>query len=351
MDEITDNYIIEKLDNLTKIHRVNNWKLFVHRMFSQKEHDYIIKRYDYYDSYQEIFYRIRNNIEIRPVCKTCGKRVLFLGNHFQVYCSNKCRANDIDYKEKLKKSLLDKYGVDNIQKLESTKLKTQKTNTDRYGVRFQAQRKEVIEKYKKTNLYKYGVEFPLQLENNKRKCVAAAHTKEALCKGNQTCVQRYGTKYPFKQQWVIDKLKSQEVIDKRNATHKKNNSFNTSKPEERCYKKLMLVFKEVFRQYKSKEYPFNCDFYIPSIDAYIEYQGTWTHGGHPFGTQCNDESILTILKEKSKIKSKYYNNAIKTWAIDDVKKRSIAKENNLNYLEFFNEEQFDKWLNEYSNLN
>ena len=33
--------------------------------------------------------------------------------------------------------------------------------------------------------------------------------------------------------------------------------------------------------------------------------------------------------------TQYHNNAINTWTIRDVKKRNIAKQNNLNYLEIF----------------
>ena len=42
--------------------------------------------------------------------------------------------------------------------------------------------------------------------------------------------------------------------------------------------------------------------------------------------------ILDDWKSKN---SKYYDNAIETWTVRDVKKREIAKKNSINYLEIF----------------
>ena len=67
---------------------------------------------------------------------------------------------------------------------------------------------------------------------------------------------------------------------------------------------------------------------------YKKCNGSWTHGGHPFD-ENNQEDIdkLNLWKEKN---TKYYQNAINTWTNLDVRKRTIAKNNNLNYKEFWN---------------
>ena len=95
-------------------------------------------------------------------------------------------------------------------------------------------------------------------------------------------------------------------------------------------------------QYKSEKYPFNCDFYIPSLDLYIEFQGHWTHGNRPYKNTEGDNTIVNRWKEKAK-KSKFYKNAIETWTIRDPKKRNMAIENNLNWIEFFTFEEFMNW--------
>ena len=91
-------------------------------------------------------------------------------------------------------------------------------------------------------------------------------------------------------------------------------------------------------------YPFECDFYIISKDLFIEYNGHWTHGRHSFNTNCKDDIELLNQWSKKSISSQFYKNAIEVWTIRDVKKRNTAKQNNLNYLEFFTMKQFNDWI-------
>ena len=79
-------------------------------------------------------------------------------------------------------------------------------------------------------------------------------------------------------------------------------------------------------------YPFNCDFYIPSLNLYIEYNGSHYHHYHPFDiNDDNDINELNRLKEKAENsnahkngKKSQYDNIIYTWTILDLKKRNIA---------------------------
>ena len=131
---------------------------------------------------------------------------------------------------------------------------------------------------------------------------------------------------------------------------KKNNSFNTSSTEEIIFNELIKVYPDVVRQYKDdKRYPYDCDFYIPSLDLFIEYQGSWTHGKDAnkiIGPYIKENEFCQKILEKWKAKNtKYYNNAIETWTIRDVKKRQIAKKNKLKFLEFWTLDEFRLWLN------
>lgn len=96
------------------------------------------------------------------------------------------------------------------------------------------------------------------------------------------------------------------------------------------------------RQYKNDLYPYSCDFYIPSIDTYIEYQGYWMHGKEPYIGTEEQQDIIKKWKEKG---TSQYLRAVKYWSEDDVKKRNDAKVNNIKLLEFFNRDQFKKWFN------
>lgn len=123
---------------------------------------------------------------------------------------------------------------------------------------------------------------------------------------------------------------------------KEHNTFNKSFAENKSYDLLKEKYINIIRQYKSTEYPFACDFYIPEINTYIECNYFWTHGGKPFENTEDDNIKLQKWIEKNK---KFYDNAIITWTIRDVNKRKIAKENNLNFIEFFSIFELQKWLN------
>ena len=188
-------------------------------------------------------------------------------------------------------------------------------------------------------LNKYNVEHALQSEELKEK-------KE------NTCLEKFGDKVPSKTKFIKDKMKetckekyntewamqNPEINDKRINTCLKNNSFNKSKPEELIYELLKTKFKEVKRQYKTKEYPFYCDFYIPELDLYIEYQGHFTHNFKPFEGTPEDLEKLEILISKER------KNTINIWTIRDPFKRQTAKDNHLNWLEFFNINDFKVWF-------
>lgn len=151
-------------------------------------------------------------------------------------------------------------------------------------------------------------------------------------KSKETCIKKYG---------VTNVSKNIEIQKKKYITMKKNGSYGASKEENQIFNYLTSKYTDVIRQYKSKEYPFQCDFYIPSINTYIEYQGFFTHGSEPYiGTVIQNKKI-----EKWKLKNSiFYKNAIKNWTETDVKKRMFALNNKLNWFEFFSLEEFIKWF-------
>ena len=139
--------------------------------------------------------------------------------------------------------------------------------------------------------------------------------------------------------------KTTAMIEKCNESNKHNFNIGTSKEELKILDILQKEFNDVVHQYKSKKYNHKCDFYIPSLDLYIEYQGFYTHGTHPYNIlNENDKQILDKLKYKadnSINESNCYNKIITNWTINDVRKREEAKENKLNYLEIFNKIAFE----------
>ena len=217
---------------------------------------------------------------------------------------------------------LKKYGVSCTLQLEEVNKKARNTCIKKYGHEYSLQNKEIYRKVINTNLKKYGV-------------TCTAKVKEFIEKRESTCIKRYGCKNP---------IQNSKIRKKSYETKKKRHTVNSSKPEKFIKEALEKTFEDVKYQYRSKEYPFNCDFYIPTLDLYIEYQGHWTHGGKAFKGTEDDIKVLNKWKEKSNTKPAYLS-AIDVWTIRDPKKREIVKENKLNWIEFFNMDQFIEWIN------
>ena len=220
-------------------------------------------------------------------------------------------------------------------------------------------RKKAVLKYKKTWKEKYGTDNPNELESIKRKIKNTfiknygtdnpMKNKDIQEKSKNTVKRKYGVRNYFQsnrfKELISDKEFVRNNVIKSNSTKRKNHTFNSSKMELKVLGLLKEKFPDVKYQYYSEKYPFNCDFYIPSIDTYIEFNGMWTHGKEPFNP-LNENHIHTLdnWKELSK-KSKFYRNAINVWTDLDVRKRETAKQNNIKLLEFWNIEDVIRWLN------
>ena len=209
---------------------------------------------------------------------------------------------------------------------------------------------EIKEKIKQTKIERYGYENTFCNKEIQQKSVQLGHTEKANKKRIRTCIEKYGCDNVSKSEHIKKIIsEDRERLIKAHNTKKINGTYKKSIEEDKVYNKLLEFFnkEDIDRQHKSDLYPFNCDFYIFSLDLYIEFQGTWTHGDHPFDINNNeDKYTLEKFKEKSK-HSKYYNAAIYTWTDLDVKKRTTARKNNLNWIEFFSYNEFEEWVNLY----
>ena len=306
-------------------------------------------------TFTEILFRIKYNIK-RNYCSICGKPTYFkgiawykkTGKLYADFCSCKCSMNSNETKEAYKKSCIDKYGVDNPMKNKNVVDKGKETCRNKYGVVRASLLKEYQDKVKETNMKRYGVEVPLQNKEINKKwhetCYANFGTysplanKEIYNKTEETTYKKYGVYCVFNTKENREKLLSEKTKQKRYETLRKNHTFNTSKIEETIYEKLIDLYgkSDILREYKDKDrYPYRCDFYIKSLDLFIEVQGYYTHGKHPYNPNSLEDKILL-----QKYKDKYGENSqsVTIWTIKDVEKRNKAKENNLKYLEIFHKD-------------
>ena len=313
-----------------------------------------MSKQEYYDSFLK-------KDENEGKCLECGKETGFvtLVKGYRIFCSVKC-LNQSQYHIKHCTETYTKNYIDNEENRKELNERTRNTCLERYnGIGLASQ--ELTEKYNETMLLKYGHTNPSQV-------------KEIQEKTKQTNIKKYGAENVYGSDLIIQKIKetnlerynetswtkskegrkflknltnSQEYKDKQYKTKKKNNSFNTSKIENKLELELKEIFPDLETQYKSELYPFNCDFYIPSLDLYIEYNGTWTHGGC-FYDENNEENRNTLEKWKQASEhSRFYETAVSVWTQRDVLKLRTAVENNLNYVVWFNQQQAYDWITKY----
>ena len=384
---------------------------------SEEYKEYLDNRYTDSQSLRETIKRIQYNIDVRPVCVICGKPVKFLnGKKNQLFNKTCCKEHanmldgitvkkvlkdiysDVNKKQeinnkiretcllkygdehysnriKAKETCLQRYGVTSPLKSEIFKQKSKETCLQRYGVEYTGQIPEKIEKTHKVCLEKYGVDsvFKVQKFRNQsldtcikkyasdeddiNSIVNIGQLKYVKDKIKNTCLEKYGVENPMQTQYyknlISSILSSNEIQEKIYNTKLKNHSFNISYQEDVCFELLKQKYSDCIRQYKSDLYPYNCDFYIPSLDLYIEYNGSNYHHYHPFNENNEyDLNELNNLKEKAENsnahkngKKSQYDNIIYTWTILDLKKRNIAQQNNLNYIEFWNINEVREWIN------
>ena len=274
--------------------------------------------------FKQKLWHFLKDIYIIPKCKICGKSVSFETRKYQwgyhIYCSGDCAMHDESIKQQVfnTKELL--YGDKNYNNKEKL-INTLSKRTDE-------EIRNITNKSKQTRLLKNDGKY---------------FSDESINKIKETTYNRYGVDSFTKTQQFKEFISAQQlnIQNKQYKTKKDNHSFNKSKIEKELENYFIENNINYISQYRSDEYPFSCDFYFPDSNYYIEVQGNWTHGQHPFdNTNVDDVEILNMWKSKSE-KSKFYKNAICVWTENDVKKRNIAKENGLNYLEIFSCDFYD----------
>lgn len=406
---VNHDILIKKLFwNYNKNIANRNYRFFNHNLNKYKNiKEYLQLRYDDSESIHESLIRIIYNIEKRPVCD-CGNPVRFIGKPnskgiFSKSCSHSCSSKNKATIIKREQTCIKKYNnktYNNIQKSKQTRLERYgdenynnrasaiQTNILRYGGPapicdenikqkikehtyidysninidynkvFEHVYKTKLERYgdqyynnnkkaEKTNIKKYGYKTPLQNENIKEKIKQTnlnkygvdnpAKSQEIKEKIKQTNLNRYGVTY-------LSKLDS--IKEKIYNTKRKNNTFNTSKPEKESLKLLTDKYgkSNVVHNYKCDKYPFFCDAYIKSKDIFIEFNYHWTHGMHFYDP--NNIEDKNKLKEWESKNTEFYNKAIEVWTIRDVNKLNTAKKNKLNYFVFYKINDFINWLKE-----
>ncbi len=252
--------------------------------------------------------------------------------------------------DRIQATVRERYGVDYISQSEGFQERVEATNLEKYGVRRPMQGQVAQDKARMTSQEHWGTDYAMQSD-------------EVVRRFNESARRVYGVDWPIghprvvkkiratlKERYGVDNAMQFECFhDKAMATRLAEGSSCSSHSEDRMYAALTALFgvEDVRRQYKSEAYPFHCDFYIESLDLYMELNGFWVHGTHWFDEMSDlDRETLVSWLARAESGCPQYRRAIDTWTRRDPLKRQIAIVNDLNYVVFWNSNltDFTAWL-------
>lgn len=293
---------------------------------------YLIERYKDIDLKTSL-YMYYNNIDNIPLCG-CGNPVKFHGYKygFSKFCCPSCAGKNEEVKIKLKNTILEKYGGDYIGKFID---KGKNTKLLKYGDSNYNNK----EKSKQTCLEKYGVDNPMKLESSK-------------LKSKQTCLEKYGNEYYLKSQQYLDikdsciEKSKQTCLEKYGTPYVMTNNDIKNKVKQTCLEKYGVEWscmrQEARNQRNSHSKP-NEDFANILDSLNISYEREFYLDGKSFDFKV-DNTLIEInpspthninwnpyngkiinknyhLNKTELAKNKGYN-IINIWDWDDVNKIS-----------------------------
>ena len=286
-----------------------------------------------------------------------------------------------EVKKLIKNTFIEKYGQDNPMKVSEISEKAKQTCIEKYGKENPMQNEEIRDKHRNTCIERYDVEYPMQYEEflnkSKETCFKKYGVKNPLQnedvkkKSRETCFKKYGTEIPMQNEEIKkkqnDKMKKtfmkrygvgsafelDEVREKAYESMKENSKIHKSKKEDEVYEIIKNIYPDTIRYYRTKDFPYNVDFYIPCLDLRIEYQGSQFHHGRAYLNTNEDKNDYLKFNKKSEEskrkeegKKSQYDNIIYVWSELDVRKRELALKNKLNYLEIYSFHDKDDIINQ-----
>jgi len=115
------------------------------------------------------------NFGTKGYCTQCGKETAFVSINigYRRFCSNRCVNNSLDIKNRIKASIIEKYGVNNVSQNIDIKAKKQKIYLEKYGVKSPLNI-ERIKKKRNSAILKY-------INDNKNKIINNLNIKRRKC--------------------------------------------------------------------------------------------------------------------------------------------------------------------------
>lgn len=158
--------------------------------------------------------------DIKHICPVCGKETPFkcFSKGYCEFCSHECISKSKDVVKRREDTMLRLYGEKYSSQVPEFKEKIKKTNIEKFGVDSPLKSKEIQEKVKNTNMERYGVEWTLQnkdvREYARRQIISkygvenVSQSDEIKEKKRQTFLKHYGVESGPQSPEVKEKLKN-----------------------------------------------------------------------------------------------------------------------------------------------
>lgn len=222
--------------------------------------------------------------------------------------------------------------------------RTRQTNLERYGVEYPLQSDEIRARAEASTMARYGVANAMQSKDLKERFsasrraggAAAGTAPDQLDRGEATAPKaklRHRKKAPV---FASSKAKTTEK-EEAPAKAPEPAPEVPLDPLETIFRALAERYGSdgVVREYNCDRYHFACDFYIPSRDLFIEYNGDWVHGGHWYDEKDRGDREQLYEWERQGLSDMFYDSAASVWASMDCIKRRDARRHELNYVVFW----------------
>ena len=201
-------------------------------------------------------------------CKICKKSFECRVSRQRIYCSKKCSTNDVDVNalrmNKTKQTCLEKYGGHPMTTVE-TKENLKKSLLEKYGVEHYSKHGDYNEKVKKTKFQRYGDEKYTNLEKIK-----------------STLIERYG----------VDNSQKIKSVKEQTSNTKKENHYAFLKKH---FEESNLVWLCEYDEYKgyhfSNRYNFNCKVCNKTFES------TVYNLNNIFCDYCHPDKVTTVENE------------------------------------------------------
>ena len=296
---------------------------------------------------QKVYYYFNNLSEI-PKCY-CGNDVKFKNgiDGWLTYCSKKCQANSNETKQKrivtninkwgcenpmqneniqkaFKSNILEKYGVDNISKLESNKEKVKVTNLEKFGKEYVTQT-DRVRKVLSDRMFLRSKELNIIQQDNLRNYIIEKVKEYDIIFNNilDTSIYEFTHNdhtFVIHKNMLNDRIKANITI----CTYcNKINSCSESQKELFDFIKNNYD-KEIIFNSRKIIYPHEIDIFLPDINIGFEYNGIFCHSD-----RFKDDEYH--LRKMNKCIDKNIH-LIQIWEDDWMFKKEIIKSRVLNIL-------------------